>query len=265
MNGITPGQEWERVSSHCDFSAKVLHLHLCTSAPLHLCISSPLHLYTYTCTYNCPQAPGHTKDVSRMRSILLQVPIHLSHSSTSSTHPTIVYSIHLIHSNHPIHLPYYDQHLLSVRGSHHPPPTFTVFAPQHNHHTTPPPHHHHHHSPQLSTTAEAVAPHHARVRLLPHVVMSPVDLWCTLVQPTSGETFTMVQCMVHYVQLQPPVHYGVVHNNCTQQLYTARHYDTSVPEWVYLYLYSTSILELRPHQQICIWNNRANKLMTETS
>jgi len=40
MNGITPGQEWERVSSHCDFSAK---------------------------------APGHTKDVSRMRSILLQL------------------------------------------------------------------------------------------------------------------------------------------------------------------------------------------------
>jgi len=40
VNGITPGQEWERVSKHCDFSAK---------------------------------APGHTKDVSRMRSILLQL------------------------------------------------------------------------------------------------------------------------------------------------------------------------------------------------
>merc|ERR1719234_874577 len=40
LNGIAPGQEWERVSTHCDFSAK---------------------------------APGHTKDVSRMRSILLQL------------------------------------------------------------------------------------------------------------------------------------------------------------------------------------------------
>merc|ERR1712032_707545 len=40
VNGIAPGQEWERVSKHCDFSAK---------------------------------APGHTKDVSRMRSILLQL------------------------------------------------------------------------------------------------------------------------------------------------------------------------------------------------
>jgi len=40
VNGIVPGQEWERVSKHCDFSAK---------------------------------APGHTKDVSRMRSILLQL------------------------------------------------------------------------------------------------------------------------------------------------------------------------------------------------
>merc|ERR1712080_222474 len=40
VNGIVPGQEWERVSRHCDFSAK---------------------------------APGHTKDVSRMRSILLQL------------------------------------------------------------------------------------------------------------------------------------------------------------------------------------------------
>merc|ERR1711887_212348 len=37
MNHIEPGSEWERVSKHCDFSAK---------------------------------APGHTKDVSRMRSIL---------------------------------------------------------------------------------------------------------------------------------------------------------------------------------------------------
>jgi len=40
VNGIAPGQEWERVSKHCDFSAK---------------------------------APGHTKDVSRMRNILLQL------------------------------------------------------------------------------------------------------------------------------------------------------------------------------------------------
>merc|ERR1712115_38942 len=40
MNGIEPGTEWERVSRHCDFSSK---------------------------------APGHTKDVSRMRSILLQL------------------------------------------------------------------------------------------------------------------------------------------------------------------------------------------------
>jgi len=40
MNHITPGSEWERVAKHCDFSAK---------------------------------AAGHTKDVSRMRSILLQL------------------------------------------------------------------------------------------------------------------------------------------------------------------------------------------------
>merc|ERR1711910_148031 len=40
MNHIEPGPECERVSKHCDFSAK---------------------------------APGHTKDVSRMRSILLQL------------------------------------------------------------------------------------------------------------------------------------------------------------------------------------------------
>jgi len=40
MNHIEPGSEWERVSKHCDFSAK---------------------------------APGHSKDVSRMRSILLQL------------------------------------------------------------------------------------------------------------------------------------------------------------------------------------------------
>jgi len=40
MNHIEPGSEWERVSKHCDFSAK---------------------------------APGHTKDVSRMRTILLQL------------------------------------------------------------------------------------------------------------------------------------------------------------------------------------------------
>lgn len=40
MNHIEPGSEWDRVSKHCDFSAK---------------------------------APGHTKDVSRMRSILLQL------------------------------------------------------------------------------------------------------------------------------------------------------------------------------------------------
>merc|ERR1711879_922072 len=40
MNGIEPGTEWERVSKHCDFSSK---------------------------------APGHTKDVSRMRSIMLQL------------------------------------------------------------------------------------------------------------------------------------------------------------------------------------------------
>merc|ERR1712055_550586 len=40
MNHVEPGSEWERVSKHCDFSAK---------------------------------APGHTKDVSRMRSILLQL------------------------------------------------------------------------------------------------------------------------------------------------------------------------------------------------
>eukprot|EP00092_Neocalanus_flemingeri_P008149 GFUD01008789.1.p1 GENE.GFUD01008789.1~~GFUD01008789.1.p1 ORF type:complete len:259 (-),score=100.60 GFUD01008789.1:849-1565(-) len=40
LNHIEPGSEWERVSKHCDFSAK---------------------------------APGHTKDVSRMRSILLQL------------------------------------------------------------------------------------------------------------------------------------------------------------------------------------------------
>ena len=25
VNGIVPGQEWERVSKHCDFSAKVHH------------------------------------------------------------------------------------------------------------------------------------------------------------------------------------------------------------------------------------------------
>jgi len=40
MNGIEPGSEWERVAKHCDFSAK---------------------------------APGHTKDVSRLRSIMLQL------------------------------------------------------------------------------------------------------------------------------------------------------------------------------------------------
>ena len=40
MNHIEPGTEWERVAKHCDFSAK---------------------------------APGHTKDVSRMRSIMLQL------------------------------------------------------------------------------------------------------------------------------------------------------------------------------------------------
>jgi len=40
MNHIEPGSEWERVSKHCDFSAK---------------------------------APGHTKDVSRLRSIMLQL------------------------------------------------------------------------------------------------------------------------------------------------------------------------------------------------
>jgi len=40
MNHIEPGSEWERVAKHCDFSAK---------------------------------AAGHTKDVSRMRSILLQL------------------------------------------------------------------------------------------------------------------------------------------------------------------------------------------------
>jgi len=40
MNHIEPGSEWERVAKHCDFSAK---------------------------------APGHTKDVSRMRSIMLQL------------------------------------------------------------------------------------------------------------------------------------------------------------------------------------------------
>merc|ERR1712130_849219 len=39
LNGIEPGTEWERVVKHCDFSAK---------------------------------APGHTKDVSRMRTIMLQ-------------------------------------------------------------------------------------------------------------------------------------------------------------------------------------------------
>jgi len=40
LNGIEPGSEWERVAKHCDFSAK---------------------------------APGHTKDVSRLRSIMLQL------------------------------------------------------------------------------------------------------------------------------------------------------------------------------------------------
>jgi len=40
LNHIEPGSEWERVSKHCDFSAK---------------------------------APGHSKDVSRMRSIMLQL------------------------------------------------------------------------------------------------------------------------------------------------------------------------------------------------
>jgi len=40
MNHIEPGSEWERVAKHCDFSAK---------------------------------APGHTKDVSRLRSIMLQL------------------------------------------------------------------------------------------------------------------------------------------------------------------------------------------------
>merc|ERR1712130_238037 len=40
LNGIEPGTEWERVAKHCDFSAK---------------------------------APGHTKDVSRMRTIMLQL------------------------------------------------------------------------------------------------------------------------------------------------------------------------------------------------
>jgi len=40
LNGIEPGSEWERVAKHCDFSAK---------------------------------APGHTKDVSRMRTIMLQL------------------------------------------------------------------------------------------------------------------------------------------------------------------------------------------------
>merc|ERR1712130_53450 len=40
LNGIEPGSEWERVAKHCNFSAK---------------------------------APGHTKDVSRMRTIMLQL------------------------------------------------------------------------------------------------------------------------------------------------------------------------------------------------
>ena len=40
VNHIEPGSEWERVAKHCDFSTK---------------------------------APGHTKDVSRMRSIMLQL------------------------------------------------------------------------------------------------------------------------------------------------------------------------------------------------
>ena len=40
MNHIEPGTEWERVAKHCDFSTK---------------------------------APGHTKDVSRMRAIMLQL------------------------------------------------------------------------------------------------------------------------------------------------------------------------------------------------
>merc|ERR1712045_212551 len=40
MNHIEPGSEWERVAKHCDFSAK---------------------------------APGHSKDVSRLRSIMLQL------------------------------------------------------------------------------------------------------------------------------------------------------------------------------------------------
>ena len=40
VNHIEPGSEWERVAKHCDFSTK---------------------------------APGHTKDVSRMRTIMLQL------------------------------------------------------------------------------------------------------------------------------------------------------------------------------------------------
>ena len=59
MNHIEPGSEWERVSKHCDFSAKVRE-------------GGGIWFGLYVC--NLPlQAPGHTKDVSRMRSILLQL------------------------------------------------------------------------------------------------------------------------------------------------------------------------------------------------
>jgi len=55
MNHIEPGSEWERVAKHCDFSAKVCDIFWPESE----------HILF--------QAPGHTKDVSRMRSIMLQL------------------------------------------------------------------------------------------------------------------------------------------------------------------------------------------------
>ena len=61
MNHIEPGSEWERVSKHCDFSAKV---------------REGGGIWFGSCVYKLTlalQAPGHTKDVSRMRSILLQL------------------------------------------------------------------------------------------------------------------------------------------------------------------------------------------------
>ena len=58
MNHIEPGSEWERVAKHCDFSAKV--------------DISPLSVFP-SLRFSSFQAPGHTKDVSRLRSIMLQL------------------------------------------------------------------------------------------------------------------------------------------------------------------------------------------------